>query len=462
MSAWSLNPKTSPTAKERLPVRSASGGAAALLVGRMAAAGLLLWATTSAAPLAAQSTIRGSEGGTFLIRGGAVVVAPGRVLEGASVLIRDGRIAAVGREVGDAAGATVIDAAGKYVYPGMIDSGSSLGLYEIGSVSATLDISEMGRFNPHLRALTAVNPHSELIPVTRVNGVTTALVQPSGGVISGQAALVRLDGWTPKEMGLRAPAALVIRYPRAGGFGFGFGGGGGAGGGQGQQQVARSIQELRDFLDEARQYHRVRSAGAGRLDPVMESLRPIFDGEVPVLFEADAPEQIRGAIELADAFGLRMILGGGRQAWKLADTLAARGIPVILGPLTSLPGADAPYDELYAQPAVLHRAGVKFAFSTGSSPNSRHLPYEAALAVAYGLPADAALRALTVNPAEIWGVADEVGTLEAGKSADLFITTGDPLDVRTTVEEVFIAGRRVPMTDRHTELYRKFSERPRP
>lgn len=460
MSARSLIRETSPAARKARRVRSASLGAGVGAFGRAAAAGLFLWATSSAAPLAAQSTIPGSQGGTFLIRGGTVVVAPGRVQEGASVLIRDGRIAAVGRDVGDAAGATVIDASGKYVYPGMIDSGSTLGLYEIGSVAGTLDISEMGRFNPHLRALTAVNPHSELIPVTRVNGVTTAIVQPSGGVISGQAALVRLDGWTPKEMGLRAPAALVIRYPRAGGFGFG--GGGGPGGGQGQQQVERSVQELRDFLEEARQYHRVRSAGAGRLDPVLEPLRPIFEGEVPVLFEADTPDQIRGAIEIADAFGLRMILGGAREAWKLADTLAARGIPVILGPLTTLPGSDSPYDELYAQPGVLHRAGVKIAFASGSAVNSRNLPYEAALAVAYGLPAEAAWRALTVNPAEIWGVADEVGTIEVGKSADLFVATGDPLDVRTQVVEVFIAGRRVPMTDRHTELYRKFSERPRP
>src|SRR5690606_16754378 len=217
MSARSLIRETSPAARKARRVRSASLGAGVGAFGRAAAAGLFLWATSSAAPLAAQSTIPGSQGGTFLIRGGTVVVAPGRVLEGASVLIRDGRIAAVGRDVGDAAGATVIDASGKYVYPGMIDSGSTLGLYEIGSVAGTLDISEMGRFNPHLRALTAVNPHSELIPVTRVNGVTTAIVQPSGGVISGQAALVRLDGWTPKEMGLRAPAALGIRYPRAGG-----------------------------------------------------------------------------------------------------------------------------------------------------------------------------------------------------------------------------------------------------
>lgn len=401
-----------------------------------------------------------SRGGTFLIQGGTVVARPGQVLPATDVLIEDGRIAAVGPNLGAPAGAALIDARGKYVYAGMIDSATPLGLYEIGSIGATIDRTEIGDFNPQLRTLAAVNPHSELIPVTRVNGVTAAITQPAGGIISGQAALIRLDGWTWEEMAVRAPAALVIHYPRAPRSPF-------ATPTPEQERAARErverqVRELRDYLRMARDYARMPHEGANARSLPLEAMRPVITGEVPVLVFADRKDEIEGALALADEFGLRLILGGGEEAWKLRDELARRDVPVILGSLRSTPAPDAPYDALWAQPAALKRAGVRFAFSTGEAANSRHLPYHAALAVAYGLAPQDAWHALTLGAAEIWGVADRLGSIEPGKSADLFVATGDPLDVRTRVEHVFVAGRLVPMDDRHTRAYQQFLARPRP
>ena len=411
--------------------------------------------------LHAQATM--GQPGTYVIRGGTVVPRAGERLENASVLIRDGRIAAVGANVQAPAGAIEIDARGKFVYPGMIDSHTTLGLTEIGSVAGTEDRTELGDFNPHVRALVAVTASNELLPVTRANGVTAAITAPAGGLISGQAALLHLDGWTWEDMAIRPVAALAIQYPRAGG------GGGGFGGftlspeqeRSAEQRVQRQVQELKDFLALARDYERARTGGSRAMDVKLEALRPLMRGEVPALITADTPEQIRGALALADEFGLKPIIRGGDQAYAVAAELARRRVPVILGGTMSTPPSDAPYDAIYANAGVLHRAGVRFAFSSGSAANSRHLPYHAALAIAYGLPAEAAWHALTSAPAEIWGVADRLGTIEVGKSADLFVTTGDPLDIRSQVQDVFIEGRRQSRDDRHTRLYELWSNRPR-
>jgi imidazolonepropionase-like amidohydrolase len=401
--------------------------------------------------------------GTYFIRGGTVVTMTGQTLNNASVLIQDGKIAGVGGNLQAPAGATVIDASGKFVYPGMIDSQTDMGISEIGSVPATQDVSELGTYNPHMRALIAVNPSSELIAVTRVNGVTAAITAPSGGLISGQAALIRLDGWTQDEMAIRPLAGYVINYPRTSGGGGGRGGRGGGGGDpeEAARRAREQIAELRDYLTRARDYDRVRDGGSQRVDVQLEGLRPLFSGDAPAVVMADTKDQIEGAFQLADDFGLKVIISGGDEGYKMAGELARRNIPVILGSLRSTPPADAPYDAVFANPGVLHRAGVKIAFSTGDAANARHLPYHAALAVAFGLPSAAALQAMTVNPAQIWGVADRIGTIEVGKSADLFIASGDPLDIRTTVSEVFIEGKQIPFDDRHTRLYEKYNARPK-
>jgi imidazolonepropionase-like amidohydrolase len=405
-----------------------------------------------------------------VIRNATIVPVTGSRIQSGSIVIRGDRIEAVGANVAAPAGAQVIDGTGLFIYPGMIDGGTQLGLTEIGSVPGGEDTQEIGDFNPHNIALTAVNPHSELIPVTRVNGVTTVITAAEGGLISGQAALMDLVGWTPAEMAVRRQAGMVVSYPSLGGGG----GGGGGGGFRGSQQsdaerreeLDRRTRSLRSYFADAKAYAemkgRVATAGGVRkVNQAMEAMTPIMRGEMPVIFDVTTVDQIRGVLALADTFGIKVVLRGAREAWRLADSLAMRKIPVIVGPLTSVPGADDPYDMTYANPGVLARAGVKIAFQTSDAANSRNLAYNAALAVAYGLDADAALRALTINAAEIFGVADRYGSLAPGKVANVVVTTGDPMDVRSVVRHLFIRGQPVSLDDRHTRLYEQFKARPR-
>lgn len=421
---------------------------------RWMAAALAL--AVSPALVSAQASV--GDGGAFVIRGATVWTGTGQTLQNTDVVIRDGRIEAVGANAA-APGATEIDGRGRFVYPGMTDAFTPLGLAEIGGI-ATMNLrSELGEFNPHMRAVVAINVDSDMMAITRANGVTTAITAPSGGVISGQAALVNLAGWTWEDMAVTPTAAYVLNYPREPTFGFG--GGGGAGPQEGaRERVEQQVRDLRTVLTTARAYEQQRAGGSERSDLMYEAMRPLMRGEVPVLVSADTEEQIRAAVELGREFGLKVIINGGREAWKVRELLAGNNVPVVLGSVQSTPAADAPYDAIFAQPGVLVDAGIRIAFSTGGAANARHVPYHAALAVAYGLSKENALKALTVWPAEMFGVADRIGTLEAGKVANLFIATGDPLDIRTQVTDVFIKGRRVPMDDRHTRLYEKYNARP--
>ena len=426
--------------------------------------------TAQSAALTAQTT-RSAQRETVVIRNATIVPVIGPRIQNGMLVLRGGRIEAVGAGVTAPSDARVIDGTGLFVYPGMIDAGTQLGLTEIGSVPGGDDTQELGDFNPHNVAVTAVNPHSELIPVTRVNGVTTAITSGEGGLISGQAGLIDLLGWTPSEMAVRRQAAMVVNYPSLGGAGFG-GGGGGPGAQQRsdaerREELDRRTRSLRSYFADAKAYAdmkgRVADAGGVRkVNQAMEAMTPVMRGELPVIFDVTTAEQIRGVLALADTFGVKVVLRGAREAWRLADTLAMRKIPVIVGPTTTVPGADDPYDMTYANPGVLARAGVKLAFQTSDAANSRNLPYNAALAVAYGLDADAALRALTINPADIFGVADRYGSLEPGKVANVIVTTGDPMDVRSVVRYVFIRGTQVPLDDRHSRLYEQFRARPKP
>jgi imidazolonepropionase-like amidohydrolase len=203
------------------------------------------------------------------------------------------------------------------------------------------------------------------------------------------------------------------------------------------------------------------TGGVRKMNQAMEAMVPVMRGEIPVIFDVTTVDQIRGVLALADTFGVKVVLRGAREAWRLADTLAMRKMPVIVGPTTSVPGVEDPYDMTYANAGVLARAGVKIAFQTSDAANSRNLPYNAALAVAHGLEADDALRALTINAAEIFGVADRYGSLEAGKVANVMVTTGDPMDVRSVVRHLFIRGQEISLDDRHTRLYEQFKARPR-
>ena len=424
-------------------------------------------ATAQSAAVSAQTT-RSAQSATVIQNATIVPVTAPRIERG-TILIRGNRIEALGPNVAAPADARIIDGTGLFVYPGMIDAGTQLGLTEIGSVPGGDDTQELGDFNPHNVAVTAVNPHSELIPVTRVNGVTTAITSAEGGIISGQAGLIDLVGWTPAEMAVRRQAAMVVNYPALAGGGFGGGGGGGGpqrSDAERREELDRRTRSLRSYFADAKSYADVKgrvanAGGVRRVNQAMEAMTPVMRGEMPVIFDLTTADQIRGVLALADSFALKVVLRGAREAWRLADTLAMRKIPVIVGPTTSVPGAEDPYDMTYANPGVLARAGVKIAFQTSDAANSRNLPYNAALAVAYGLDADAALRALTINAAEIFGVADRYGSLAPGKIANVVVTTGDPMDVRSVVRHLFIRGEMVPLDDRHTRLYEQFRARPK-
>ena len=400
----------------------------------------------------------------WAIRNVTIVPVTGPRIEHGTVVIRDGKIVAAGADAAPQAGDSVLDGTGLFVYPGLIDAGTRLGLTEISSVPGGEDQQELGDFNPQDAALDAVNPNSELIPVTRSNGVTTAITSPRGGLVSGQAALMDLLGWTPQELAVRAPAAMVMTYPSTGGGGR-FGRRARQGG---AEQVNRQVLALKAYLGDAKAYADIKARlaagapGTQKTDLAMEAMVPVVRGEEPVIFDVETAEQIQGVLALADSFGLKVILRGAHEAWRLADTLAARHVPVIVGPTTTEVGPDEPYDEIYANPGVLAKAGVTIAFQTNDAHGSRDLPYNAALAEAYGLSADDAIKALTINAAQIFGVADRLGSIEPGKEATLIVTDGDPLDARYGPRYVFIRGALVPFDDRHTREYEEFRARPKP
>lgn len=407
------------------------------------------------------------EDGPYLIKGGTIVNPGGQKLPNTDILIRNNRIVAIG------AGATsnnakVIDAAGKFIYPGMIDANTGIGLQEIGGFQTMNLRSEMGQFNPHMKALVALNVESEILGVTRMNGVTSVVTSPTGGAISGQAALINTAGWTWEDLAVTRSTGMMMNPPGLNGAGGGRGGRGGGGGGRGgfgggadPAAAARELAEFENFMTTAKTYHANRTAGTVKKDIIYEAMRPVFAKEMPAIVTANSETAIRNAVAFGDKWGIRVIISGGQDAWKVRKMLAEKNIPVILGPIEQAPEDNVPYDAIYAQPGLLYDAGVKFAFSTGNGSNARHVAFHAALAVAYGLPADGALKALTIWPAEMLGAEKEIGSIATGKLANLFITTGDPLDLRTQVVEVFIKGRQVPDDDRHNRLYLKYKARPK-
>ena len=409
--------------------------------------------------------------GVFAIRNARIVTVSGPDIESGTVVIRNGKIDVVGTNVTVPAGAQTIDGHGLSVYPGMIDAGTNMGLVEVPQgANGTVDTSEVGELNPNAQAIIAVNPHSAHIAVTRVEGITTTLTAPTGGLISGQAALINLLGTSPKEMALVPEAALVINYPR-------IGGGGGAFGGF-QQQPAnltetlaaneRQVEQIRKILRDAEAYGRAQDAYAKdkslpRPDRsvVLESLVPYVRGEQPVIFRADREAEIRGALRFAGEMKLKPIILGGDDAWKVASLLKEKNVPVILTGIFSLPNReDDFYDVLYEEPAKLQQAGVRFCISTGDpGAEVRNLPLYAGMAAAFGLSKAEAVKAVTLYPAQILNVADRLGSIEVGKLANLVVTDGDLLEIRSHIKYLFIDGRPVVLTSRHTELNDAFKNR---
>ena len=406
-----------------------------------------------------------SQPGPFALTNARIYTVTNGVIDDGTVVIEGSRITAVGANATVPDGAQTIDLDGSTIYPGMIDAGTRLGLVEIGSLSETRDYSEIGQITPHMRALTAVNPSSVSIPVTRVNGVTTVIAEPSGGLFPGTAALIDLLGYTPSQMH-REFEAVVMNFPTTGRRGWWDD--------RSKEQIEKEAEKALDKLEEtweqAALYARIDSAyEAGvrngerpEYAPAMKTLAGVVRGEMPLLVKVDKAQDITKAIEWVQERGQtdNAIFSGVAEGWRVADEIAEAGIPCLVGPVLATPARDADrYDKPYANAGLMREAGVNLAIRSGEAENVRNLPYHAGFAVAYGMDREEALRAVTIAPARILGVSDQIGSIEEGKIANLFVADGDPFKTDTDVEHVFIEGRKVPLVSRHTELYREFLDR---
>jgi imidazolonepropionase-like amidohydrolase len=399
----------------------------------------------------------------YLISDATIHPVSGPALIG-DVYIEDGKISQVvgkGRHFPVGNDTVAIKAAGLHLYPGMIDAATVLGLTEVGSARESHDFAEGGDFQPDLRASTAINPDSELIPVTRSNGVTTVVTRPTGSIIAGQSALINLSGWVPREMTLVDPLALHVEFPAAMATFTGDPTLPMIGRAIARKQRDEKIRRLKELFQQAVVYDDARKQSSNRpVNPRLEALVPYARGQKPVVIQASRKPEIEAALKLADELKLKIVLSGGIEAWKVADELKNRNVPVIVGPIMTLPQEQYdPFDAPFACPAKLHAVGVRFCIRSAGTANTRNLPYEAAMAASYGLPPEEALKAVTLYPAQILGVADRLGSIADGKQANLVLANGDILQASTQVVAVFIDGRPLPPTSKHTRLYERYRER---
>jgi imidazolonepropionase-like amidohydrolase len=397
--------------------------------------------------------------GTFALTNASIETVTKGVITNGTVVISKGKIIAVGQNVTIPQGAQVIDCKGQWIYPGLIDSGTKLGLFEFGQVSQASDVSEVGDVVPQMKALTAVNPNSVGIPVNRISGVTTSLTVPEGDLFCGTAALINLHGYTPDQMNAGFEA-VVLTFPRTGRQG-GFDR-------RTDEEIKKAtdkaMQRLNDVWEKAVQYHKLDSATKGAMQyyPEMQALLPVVRGQMNLLIDVDASKDIEAVLKwIGEKKIKKVILSGVAEGWRVADQIAKANIPVIAGPVLALPSRDYDrYDKGYANAGLMKKAGVRIALRTDDrNLNNRNLPYHAGFAIAYGMTREDALKSITIAPAELFGVADKLGSIEVGKSATLFICDGDPFETKTQVKEVFIDGWKMPMESRQTLLYDEFLHR---
>ncbi|NIR48093.1 amidohydrolase family protein [candidate division KSB1 bacterium] len=396
--------------------------------------------------------------------GATIHTVSGSTIDNGTVLFEDGKITAVGTDVEIPEGAEEIDVKGKHVYPGLIGANSRLGLVEIGAVRATRDYAEVGDIKPNVRAEVAINPDSELLPVTRANGITLVHTIPMGGLISGTSAMIMLDGWTWESMTFKAPVGLYLNWPFMGV--------------REAPWIEKSkeeqlkerdeqIQKIKGAFAEVRAYMKAKEAEAQKEVPYhdtdlrWEAMIPVLEQKMPVLLHTHGIRQIQAALDWAAEENIKAILLSGQDARFVVDQLKENDTPVIFEGTFNLPRRRwEPYDTPYSAPLKLYEAGVKYCIAgtgnTFEAPHERNLPYHAAMAAAHGLPKDEALKAVTLYPAQILGVADRIGSIEVGKDATLIVTDGDPLEIVTHVEREFIQGRKIDLSSRHMQLYEKY------
>ena len=409
------------------------------------------------------------------LRGGKLLTITRGVIENGTLVMQDGKITAAGpaSSVSIPRGARVIDVTGMTIYPGLIDSETHVGLLEIDQDKATNDTVETSdEIMPHMHVYDAFHAESEVIPVTRYNGVTNVIVVPaSKDSVPGQDTFVQLDGRSADEMLLVRDIALAVNFipdvrrndsfetakfpmTRMGVA----------------AQLRQAFLDAQDYARKWRDYEEKKGKKSGdgsdkdkkdeppKTDLKLAALVPYVEGKKPVVLAAEQPSDVQVALRLAREFNLKIVLNRLVHAGTIVDQVAAAKVPVIVGPIYDTPKEDARYDEVFKLPAELQQRGVKIAFASYDTHQSRNLPYAAGYAVAYGLPYEEALKAITLNPAEIWGIADRYGSLDVGKIANVVVANGDPLDVKTDVKQVFIAGREIPMENRQTKLRDQYSK----
>ena len=421
--------------------------------------------TLLALPTAALLAASAAAAQTIAITGGTVYPVSGPRIENGTVVIRDGRITAVGRDVPIPAGAQRVDATGKWVTPGLVNAATQLGVVEIGAVAETRDVIASGEdgVSAAFTVWDGFNPASVHLAPARNGGVTTVGIIPAGGLIAGQSAMVDLVPDVPtSQMVRRTPAAMVATMAPPG-----------AGGGAGPATRGELQVRLRELLTDTRAYMRNKAAyeraetrdlAASRAD--LEAMIPVVEGRLPLLIDADRASDIDAALRLARELDLRIVIGGGAEAWTMASQLAAARVPVLTGAMNNIPTSFATLGSRQENVGLLQRAGVQVAIigNAGGGDeetfNARNVRYEAGNAVAYGAEWEAALRAITLTPAEIFGVADRVGSLTVGKDGNVVIWSGDPFEFQSDAEQVFIRGRSVKMPSRQDMLMERYKQLP--
>ena len=404
--------------------------------------------------------------GPFALTNAQIIVAPSDTMDSGTVVIREDSIAAVGPNVAAPDDVQIIDCEGLTIYPGFIDSGTHLGIAEVGSLPETQDYNEIGELTAHMNALTAVNPNTVHVPTTRVHGITSVITEPESGILPGTAALIGLHGYTPEQMHLGDVTLTKLDFPSVGR--------------QGpsddrspetiKKEAKKALNKLNELWAQAERYARIDSAVAVQPEarrppefvPAMEGLIPVIRGEQPLMISANAAADISRALDWAEERGMldQVILSGAMEGWRVADEIAAAGVPVLVGSIMQPPSRESDrYDKAYHTPALLHEAGVTVALRSGKTENVRNLVFHAGFAASHGLGKTEALRAITTTPAEIFGVEDQVGTIEVGKRANLFVANGDPFQPATDVEHLFIDGYKLPLENRATKLYDEFLNR---
>ena len=391
---------------------------------------------------------------TIAITGGTVYPVSGPKLERATVLIQNGRIAAVGTNVTIPADATRIDAAGKWVTPGLIDGGTQMGLVEITQVGGTREaFVQNDTIAASFNVAEGLNPASNLIAVTRIEGITTVLAAPQGHLISGQAVLIDLDGNTIERMLVKSPVGIVANFDENAK-------------GEGGGSRASIAERIRRVFNDALEYSRRRAEyNRGAMQPLsasaadLEALLPVLRGQLPLIAVANRRSDIQTALRIGREFRLKVILAGAQEGWEIADEIARAGVPVLVEPMDNIPTYDA-LGIRYENAAVLARAGVKVVLMETDTHNARNLRQQAGNAVSYGMTWDQALRAVTLSSAEAFGVADRYGALEAGKVANVVVWSGDPFEFSTAIEHVIIRGREIPLVSRQTELLERYKTLP--